>query len=319
MGDGETGASVVRGWSVPGDWNDRENTAATGTGGAYHSGDLGYCDERGHVHFVGRIKEMIRSGGINVAPAEIESFLMTHPAVREAIVVGLPDPHKNELVGALVRLRDGATLSEQELREYCRARIAAFKVPQRIRFVSEAEVPRTSTGKVNKRRIIEVYLNVVEWGPGIYGAGAAAEHYFHKPALRLSATEAARLAAVLPLGIEGRVISTTEEHTFYVRGAGWRPAKELKPGDELSTPDGRWVPVESVGEPGPETRVYNLRVADYHTYFVGCQEWGFSVWAHNNNDCVKVIKDGNFWKVEAKGQPTKLFTDEVLANVAEGS
>jgi fatty-acyl-CoA synthase len=153
---GESGAILVRGLIVPGYWNDTETTAATFKNGAYHSGDLGYFDERGDIHFVGRIKEMIRTGGINVAPAEVESFLMTHPAVREAIVVGLPDPDKNEVVGALVRLRDGATVSEQELRDYCRSRIAAFKVPRRIRFVSEAELPRTSTGKINKREIVEL-------------------------------------------------------------------------------------------------------------------------------------------------------------------
>ena len=96
---------------------------------------------------------MVRTGGINVAPAEVESFLTTHPAVKEAVVVGLPDPEKDEVVGALVRLQPGAGLSEQELRDYCRARIAAFKVPRRIRFVSEDEIPRTSTGKVNKRDV----------------------------------------------------------------------------------------------------------------------------------------------------------------------
>jgi fatty-acyl-CoA synthase len=155
---GEAGAILVGGLVVPGYWNDPEITAATFKDGFYHSGDLGYVDERGQVHFVGRSKEMIRTGGINVAPAEVEAFLLTHPAVREAIVVGLPDPEKDEVVGALVRLREGAEVSEQELRDYCRARIAAFKVPQRIRFVSEAEVPRTSTGKVNKPRVAQLLV-----------------------------------------------------------------------------------------------------------------------------------------------------------------
>jgi fatty-acyl-CoA synthase len=151
--EGEIGEILVGGLIVPGYWSDPENTARTFEGGAWHSGDLGYFDERGHLHFVGRIKEMVRTGGINVAPAEVESFLTTHPAVKEAVVVGLPDPEKDEVVGALVRLQPGASLSEQELRDYCRARIAAFKVPRRIRFVSEDEIPRTSTGKVNKRDV----------------------------------------------------------------------------------------------------------------------------------------------------------------------
>ena len=153
---GETGAILVRGLIVPGYWNDPEMTAATFKEGAYHSGDLGYFDERGHVHFVGRIKEMIRTGGINVAPAEVESFLASHPAVKEAIVVGLPDAEKDEVVGAIVHLRAGAVLSEQELGDYCRANIAGFKVPRRIRFVAEAEIPRTATGKPNKREIVEM-------------------------------------------------------------------------------------------------------------------------------------------------------------------
>ena len=113
-------------------------------------------DDRGHIHFVGRMKEMIRTGGINVAPAEIEAFLTTHPAVRQAVVVGLPDREKDEVVGALVQLEPGASVSEQELRAYCRARIAAFKVPRRIRFVSEDDIPRTSTGKVNKQGIADL-------------------------------------------------------------------------------------------------------------------------------------------------------------------
>jgi fatty-acyl-CoA synthase len=150
---GETGEILVGGLIVPGYWDDPENTAKTFAGGVWHTGDLGYFDERGHIHFVGRIKEMIRSGGINVAPAEIEAFLTTHPAVKQAVVFGLPDPEKDEVVGALVELESGASVSERELREYCRARIAAFKVPRRIRFVSEAEIPRTSTGKVNKQGI----------------------------------------------------------------------------------------------------------------------------------------------------------------------
>jgi fatty-acyl-CoA synthase len=153
---GQTGEILVRGLIVPGYWNDPENTAWTFKDGAYHSGDLGYFDERGHVHFVGRSKEMIRTGGINVAPAEVEAFLTGHPAVKQAVVVGLPDPEKDEVVGALVQLQPDASLSEQELGDYCRARIAAFKVPQRIRFVSDDEIPRTSTGKVNKREVAEL-------------------------------------------------------------------------------------------------------------------------------------------------------------------
>ena len=152
---GQVGEIVIGGLIVPGYWNDPENTARAFKGGEYYSGDLGYFDEGGRIHFVGRIKEMIRTGGINVAPAEVESFLVTHPAVEVAVVFGLPDPEKDELVAALVQLRPGARLSEQELRDYCRTRIAAYKIPQQIRFVGEGEIPRTSTGKVSRRQIVE--------------------------------------------------------------------------------------------------------------------------------------------------------------------
>jgi hypothetical protein len=86
---------------------------------------------------------------------------------------------------------------------------------------------------------------------------------------------------VVRVRARGRDIFTTAEHPFFVVGQGWRPAKELRPGDLLSSHDGREIAVEEVGETGEEVPVYNVRVADYHTYFVGCDEWGFSVWAHN--------------------------------------
>jgi hypothetical protein len=90
-----------------------------------------------------------------------------------------------------------------------------------------------------------------------------------------------RLAAVLHLHVGGQVIGTTAEHPFYERVKGWVAARELEAGDELSTHDGRWVLVEEMLDTGEVATVYNVRVADYHTYFVGARDWGFSVWAHN--------------------------------------
>lgn len=83
------------------------------------------------------------------------------------------------------------------------------------------------------------------------------------------------------LHIGGQVIRTTLEHPFYVQGKGWLPAAKLVPGDLLSSDDGRWVAVEEVYDSGEFDVVFNLRVADWHTYFVGGEGWGFSVWAHN--------------------------------------
>jgi YD repeat-containing protein len=91
-----------------------------------------------------------------------------------------------------------------------------------------------------------------------------------------------RTAQLFHVHVGGQVIRTTVEHPFYVAGRGWVPAIELQPGDLLSSHDGQWVPVEEVFDTGEFETVYNVRVADYHTYFVGSEEWGFSVWAHNS-------------------------------------
>ena len=88
-------------------------------------------------------------------------------------------------------------------------------------------------------------------------------------------------ARVLHLHVGSQVIRTVGEHPFYVRGKGWIAARELEPGDLLRSHDGQWVAVGKVYDNGEEEKVYNLRVADYHTYFVGSREWGFSVSAHN--------------------------------------
>jgi hypothetical protein len=84
------------------------------------------------------------------------------------------------------------------------------------------------------------------------------------------------------VAVGGRVLGTTAEHPFWVRGRGWVAASQLRAGDALRSPDGQWVAVEGVRDTGREEVVYNGRVAEYHTYFVGCEGWGFSVWAHNS-------------------------------------
>ncbi len=90
-----------------------------------------------------------------------------------------------------------------------------------------------------------------------------------------------RTAPILNLHINGKVIQTTKEHPFWVAGKGWIDARDLQPGDLLSSHDGRWIPVEEVFDTGEWQTVYNLQVSDYHTYFVGSEEWAFTVWAHN--------------------------------------
>src|SRR5262249_35098235 len=91
---------------------------------------------------------------------------------------------------------------------------------------------------------------------------------------------------ILHLHVGGQVIKTTAEHPFWVDARGWVDARDLRQGDLLCGHDGRFLPVEDVYDTGEDEAVYNMRIADYHTYFVGCLEWGFSVWAHNTCDHV---------------------------------
>jgi fatty-acyl-CoA synthase len=121
-----------------------------------HTGDLAVMREDGYVNIVGRLKDMIIRGGENVYPREIEEFLHTHPAVGDVQVIGVPDPHYGEEVCAWVRLREGATLSADELRHYCRGQIATYKIPRYVRFSSE--FPLTVTGKVQKFRMREIMI-----------------------------------------------------------------------------------------------------------------------------------------------------------------
>lgn len=124
---------------------------ALGSDGHLHTGDLGAWDEHGRLHVVGRKAETIVSGGENVAPAEVEVVLLSHPGVAEAAVYGRPDPEWGERVAAAVVLRAGAAPLSAELREWCAARLARFKAPKEIRFV--VELPRTASGKVLRRAL----------------------------------------------------------------------------------------------------------------------------------------------------------------------
>jgi fatty-acyl-CoA synthase len=110
----------------------------------------------GAFYFTGRIKEMIKTGGINVTPADVEDELQSHPAVQLAIVVGVPDPEREEIVAAMVVPKEGVALDVDELLRYCRRSAAAFKVPRYLELVSLTRVPLTDTGKVHQKRIQEV-------------------------------------------------------------------------------------------------------------------------------------------------------------------
>ncbi len=147
---GRPGELCTRGYVVMrGYWDDPERTAeAVDAAGWMHTGDLATIDAEGYANIVGRIKDMVIRGGENVYPREVEEFLYGHPAVEDVQVIGVPDPKYGEELAAWVKLRQGATATEDEIRDYCRGRIAHFKVPRYVRFVDE--FPLTVTGKVQK-------------------------------------------------------------------------------------------------------------------------------------------------------------------------
>ena len=152
---GQKGEICCRGYAVMlGYWNDTEQTEATiDNEGWLHSGDLGVMDEQGYVEIVGRIKDMIIRGGENIYPREVEEFLYSHPAIQEAQVIGVPDDKYGEQVCAWVKLSDGHSLAEDELRAFCRENITHFKVPRYFEFVDD--FPMTVTGKIQKFKMRE--------------------------------------------------------------------------------------------------------------------------------------------------------------------
>jgi fatty-acyl-CoA synthase len=152
---GTTGELCTRGYSVmTGYWNDPERTAeAIDAAGWMHTGDLATMDADGYVNIVGRIKDMIIRGGENIYPREIEEFLYTHPDVSDVQVVGVPDVKYGEELVAWVKVREGAALTEDDLKEFCQGKIAHYKVPRYVRFTDE--FPMTVTGKVQKFKMRE--------------------------------------------------------------------------------------------------------------------------------------------------------------------
>jgi len=155
---GTPGELCTRGYSVmPGYWQDEKATRASiDSAGWMHSGDLAVMDEDGYIHIVGRLKDMIIRGGENIYPREIEAVLHTHPEVSEVQVVGIPSRKYGEEVMAWVRRKPEGSVGEEELRQYCRGRLASYKVPRYWRFVDT--FPMTVTGKVQKYRLREMAI-----------------------------------------------------------------------------------------------------------------------------------------------------------------
>jgi fatty-acyl-CoA synthase len=146
---GQQGELLTRGYLVmKGYWNDPERTAESIQRGWMHTGDLATIDAEGYCRITGRSKDMLIRGGENVYPAEVEEFLTTHPDISQAQVFGLPDAKYGEEVATWIILRPGASMTEDALRDWCRGKIAHYKVPRYIRFVTD--MPMTVTGKPQK-------------------------------------------------------------------------------------------------------------------------------------------------------------------------
>ncbi|MEW8999925.1 MAG: AMP-binding protein, partial [Pseudomonas aeruginosa] len=155
---GQIGELCTRGYSVMlGYWNNPEATAEAIDGARWmHTGDLAVMDEAGYLSIVGRNKDMIIRGGENVYPREIEEFLFGHPAVADVQVVGIPDERYGEEIVAWVKCHPGHEASDEQLRAFCKGRIAHFKVPRHFLFVEA--FPMTVTGKVQKFRMRELSI-----------------------------------------------------------------------------------------------------------------------------------------------------------------
>jgi long-chain acyl-CoA synthetase len=150
----EIGEIVVRGPQVmKGYWNRPEETAATLRDGWLYTGDLGYMNEEGYFFVVDRKKDMIIASGYNVYPREVEEVLYEHPKVQEAVVIGVPDAYRGETVKAFVVIKEGETCTEEELDQFMRSKLAAYKVPRIYEF--RKELPKTAVGKILRRALVE--------------------------------------------------------------------------------------------------------------------------------------------------------------------
>ena len=149
---GEQGEIVVRGPQViPGYWRRPDATAETFPDGELRTGDIGFMDEQGWLYVVDRKKDMINASGFKVWPREVEDVLYTHPAVREAAVVGVPDGYRGETVKAYISLRPGAETDPDALAAYCRERLAAYKYPRQVEILPD--LPKTASGKILRREL----------------------------------------------------------------------------------------------------------------------------------------------------------------------
>ena len=159
LGAGQIGELAIRGpqvfkgyWNMPTETNNTLQADPAGGGPWLFTGDIARMDEDGYFYIVDRKKELIKAGGFQVWPREIEEVLAANPKVREVGVAGIPDAYRGETVKAWIVLKEGETASEDELKDWCKDKLARFKVPTQIEFRSE--LPKTTVGKVLRRELV---------------------------------------------------------------------------------------------------------------------------------------------------------------------
>lgn len=157
---GEVGEIIIKGpqvmkgyWNMPTETRNALRVGPDGQPGWFHSGDMGYMDRAGYFHIVDRKKDMIIAGGFNIYPAEVEAVLYEYPKIKEAAVIGVPDPRRGETVKAYIVLKDDEIASEDEIISYCREQLAAYKIPRIVEF--RTDLPKSMVGKILRRELRE--------------------------------------------------------------------------------------------------------------------------------------------------------------------
>ncbi|WP_059105901.1 long-chain-fatty-acid--CoA ligase [Shouchella shacheensis] len=154
MKNGDLGEIIIRGPQVmKGYWNKPEETANALRDGWLYTGDIGRIDDEGYLYIVDRKKDMIIASGENIYPRDVEEVLYEHPAIKEAVVIGVPDAYRGETVKAYLVLHEGQTLEPKEVETYCRAHMAAYKIPRIVEF--REELPKTNVGKILRKALRE--------------------------------------------------------------------------------------------------------------------------------------------------------------------
>jgi acyl-CoA synthetase (AMP-forming)/AMP-acid ligase II len=145
------GPNVTKGYK-----NNPEANKSAYQFGWFHTGDIGYLDSDGYLHLVGRIKELINRGGEKISPIEVDSVLLAHPDLAQAVAFGVPDEKYGEEINCAVIPNEGSNINEADVLTYCKKNLAAFKVPKRV-FITDS-VPKTATGKIQRRIVAEHFL-----------------------------------------------------------------------------------------------------------------------------------------------------------------